>query len=177
MPSCHERPDRVGHVQVDLRAVERAVALVDLVHEPALVERLLQRRLRAVPHLLGADPLLGAGGELQPRLEPEPLVDREAELEGADDLFLDLLLGAEDVGVVLRDVADPEQAVQRAGRLVAVHEALLGVADRQVAVGAALAVVELRVRRAVHGLQALLVALDVREVHVLAVHVPVAGAS
>src|ERR1700759_1740252 len=42
-------------------------------------------------------------------------------------------------------------------------------------VGAALALVDLRVRRAVHGLEAHLHALDVREVHVVAVHVPVAG--
>ena len=69
---------------------------------------------------------------------PNRLVDREPELEAADDLFLDLVLGAEDVRVVLRDVPHAQQAVQRAGRLVAVHEALLGVADRQVAVGAPL---------------------------------------
>ena len=41
--------DRVGHVQVDLRPVEGAVALVDLVLEPAVVERLLQRAPRRGP--------------------------------------------------------------------------------------------------------------------------------
>ena len=167
--------DRVGHVQVDLRAVEGAVALVEVVLDAALVERALQRRLGAVPHLLGADPLRGPGGELQPRLEAERVVDRVAEVQAAVDLLRDLLLGAEDVGVVLGDVADAQQPVQRAARLVAVHEALLGVADRQVAVGAALVVEELDVRRAVHRLQAHRAALHLREVHVLPVHVPVAG--
>ena len=61
------------------------------------------------------------------------------------DLVLDLLRSAEDVGVVLRDVADAQQAVQRAARLVAVHEPRLGVADRQVAVGAPLVREELHV--------------------------------
>ena len=88
---------------------------------------------------------------------------------------LDLLLGAEDVRVVLDEVADAQQAVQRAARLVAVHEAGLGVADRQVAVGVALVVVERAVRRAVHGLEAHRLVLGLRDVHVLAVLVPVAG--
>ena len=175
MPELPRAADRVGHVEVDLRAVERAVALVELVRQVVVVQRALQRGLGAVPHVLGADPLLGPRRELQARLEAELLVDREAEVEAADDLFLDLVLGGEDVRVVLGDVADAQQAVQRAGRLVAVHEALLGVADRQVAVGAPLRRVELRVRRAVHGLQAHRLALDVREVHVVAVHVPVPG--
>ena len=133
-----------------------------------------ERRLGAVPHLVVADPLLGPGRELEPRLEAEQVVDEEAEVEAADHLLLDLLLGAEDVGVVLGDVPHPQQAVQRAARLVAVHEARLGVADRQVAVGAQLGLVDLHVRRAVHGLQAHGPLLDLREVHVVAELVPVA---
>ena len=60
------------------------------------------------------------------------------------DLLLDLLLGAEHVRVVLGDVAHPQQPVQGAARLVAMDETLLGVADRQVAVGAQLALVDLQ---------------------------------
>ena len=161
--------DRVGHVEVDLRAVERAVALVQLVLEPAALERALERVLGLVPHLLRAHALLGARGQLEPRLEAELVVDEEAEVEAAQHLLLDLLLGAEHVGVVLGDVAHPQQAMERAAGLVAVHEALLGVADREVAVGARLALVDLHVGRAVHRLQAHGLALHVREVHVVAV--------
>src|SRR3954451_5437711 len=63
---------------------------------------------------------------------------------------------------------------RRASRLWALREAGLGVADRQVAVRAALVLVYLHVRRAVHGLEAHRPALDVREVHVVAVHRPMA---
>ena len=38
-PELPGAPDRVGHVQVDLRPVEGAVALVDVVLEPAPLER------------------------------------------------------------------------------------------------------------------------------------------
>src|SRR5215210_4941524 len=70
--------DRVGHVQVDLRAVERSVAGVDLELEALRAQRALERRLGAVPHLVGADPVVGPGGELQPRLEAERAVEEEA---------------------------------------------------------------------------------------------------
>ena len=99
---------------------------------------------------------------------------KKPKLQAAHDLLLELLLGAEHVRVVLGDVAHAQQAVQRAAGLVAVDEALLGVADRQVAVGAQVGLVDLHVGRAVHGLEAHGPVLDVGEVHVVAVHVPVA---
>ena len=166
-------PDRVRHVQVDLRPVEGAVARVELVGQPAPLQRGGERGLGLVPHLVRADAVVRPGRELQPRLEAEEVVDVEAEVQAADDLVLDLLGQAEDVGVVLRDVPDAQQAVEGAARLVAVHEPRLGVADRQVAVGAPLVREELHVRRAVHGLEAHGPVLDVREVHVVAVLVPV----
>ena len=61
-------------------------------------------------------------------------------------LLLDLLLGAEDVGVVLGEVPHAQQPVQHAAGLVAVQQTGLGVAHRQVAVGVPVVVVELDVR-------------------------------
>ncbi len=49
-------------------------------------------------------------------------------------LCLDLVLGAEDMRVVLREAAHAHDAVQRARRLVAVARSELGHAQRQVAV-------------------------------------------
>ena len=47
----------------------------------------------------------------------------------------ELVLGAEDVRVVLREGAHAHQPVQRAGRLVAMHGAEFGKPQRQIAVG------------------------------------------
>jgi hypothetical protein len=121
-PQLPGAADRVGHVEVDLRPVEGSVAGVVLELEALVDERALEGRLRPVPHLVAADALLGARGQLEPRLEAEDVVDREAEVEAALDLLRDLLLGAEDVGVVLGYVADPQEPVERAARLVAVNE-------------------------------------------------------
>ncbi len=63
---------------------------------------------------------------------------------------LDLVLGAVDVGVVLGEGADPEQAVEHALALVAGDPAELGQAQRQVAVGVALGAVDQAGAGAVH---------------------------
>ena len=99
------------------------------------LERLRQRGLGAVPQRVVADPLLRPRRELEAGLEAEQPVDREAEVEARRDLVLDLLLGAEDVRVVLREAAHAQQAVQRARGLLAVQQAGLVEAHRQVAVG------------------------------------------
>ena len=126
------------HVQVDLRAVERAVAFVERVLETAPLERRAQRALGEVPLLVGPEPVLGAGRQLEARLELEEVVDELRIVEAAEDLVLDLLAGAEDVRVVLGDVPDPGEPVQGAGALVAVQRRRLGVAQRQLAVAAQL---------------------------------------
>ena len=92
------------------------------------------------------------------------------------DLVLELLGGAEDVGVVLGEVAHPEEAVQHAAHLVAVHLAELGPAQRQLAVAAPPALVNEQAAGAVHGLDGVRRPVDLGEVHVLAVVVPVARA-
>ena len=141
-------------MHVDLRAVEGPVPRAELVLQPLRVQCLSERLLRVVPHLIRADALLRARRELQAQLEVEQRVEVAAEVQAAQHLLLDLLLGAEDVRVVLREVRTRSKPVQHAGGLVAVHQARLGVAHRQVAVGVALGVVQLHVPGAVHRLHA-----------------------
>ena len=141
-------------MHVDLRPVERAVAGVELVVEArGRRARLSSARLGVIPQRVVADPLLGARRELEPHLEAEHPVDLEAELQAAGDLVVDLLLGAEDVRVVLCELAHAQEAVQRARGLVAVQQAGLVVADRQVAVGVVVHRVEHAVAGAVHRLE------------------------
>ena len=78
--------------------------------------------------------------------------------------------------VVLRDVLDPQQAVQRAARLVAVQRRGLGEAHWQVTVAPQLAAEEEHVPRAVHRLERhpLLALVLLDEEHVVGVVVVVA---
>ena len=56
---CHVPPERVLDVDVDLRAVEGAVARVQLVGEPVGAQRLVERVLRRVPLLAPCRALSG----------------------------------------------------------------------------------------------------------------------
>ena len=76
---------------------------------------------------------LGARAQLEPQRQVEQAVDVEGEVQAGGDLLGDLVLAAEDVGVVLAEVPDAHQAVQRAARLAAVQQAGLGAAEGQVA--------------------------------------------
>ena len=89
--------------------------------------------LGAVPDRIAADALRRPVGEFDLDIvEAEVAVHREQQLADRDRLAGDLILGAEDVRVVLGEAAHPHDAVQGPGRLVAVTAAKLGEAQRQV---------------------------------------------
>ena len=110
-------------MHVDLRPVEGAVARVQLVLQAELVQRVGQLGLGAVPHLVVADALLRARRQLQADPQVEQLIGLEGHPQTRRDLLLHLLLGAEDVRVVLGEVAHAQQPVQHARGLVAVQQA------------------------------------------------------
>src|SRR5690348_14286011 len=113
-------------MEIDLRPVERAVALVQLVLETAALESRLQSGLGEVPFLVGAELVVRTSRELELVLEPEQLVEVGREVETAEDLVFDLLAGAEEVRVVLGHVPHPGQTVQGSRELVAVERPGLG---------------------------------------------------
>ena len=85
--------------------------------------------------------------------EAEIAIDRAEQFAEADRLGLDHVLAAEDVGIVLREVAHAHDAVQRARRLEAMARSHLGHAQRQLAIAAEALVEDLHVAGAVHRLQ------------------------
>ena len=85
-----------------------------------------------------------------------------------DRLGIDLVLGAEDVRVVLGEGTHAHQPVQRARRLVAMARAELGHAQRQVAVRLDALPEDLDVTRAVHRLDREDPVLGFRDEHVRA---------
>ena len=146
------------------------------------LEHVAQHALGVIPHRVGADALLRPGRELDQDVagEAEIRIDREDQVVDLQALGGELILGAEDMRVVLGEAAHAQQAVQRAGGLVAMHHAEFGQADRQVAIAFEPVLEDLHMAGAVHRLDrepALvfgLVAGRLRGEHVLAVPAPVA---
>ena len=80
------------------------------------------------------------------------------------------------MGIVLGEAAHAHQAVQHAGALVAIDGAPLGQTHRQVAVAAQVTLVDQDVERAVHGLDVVVLLVDLhRRIHVLFVEAEVAA--
>ena len=79
--------------------------------------------------------VLGHGGQLDLVGQAEQRVNLVEQAGDADDLILDLVLGQQDVRVVLGEAADTEHAVERAGELMTVDQAQLTVPQGQVSVG------------------------------------------
>lgn len=123
--------EAVLQMEVDLRTVERAVALVDDIGLAELVERGDETVGRDRPLLIRADVILRHSGQLHVVLEAKERVHVVNELGDALDLVLDLIGCHEDVRIVLREAADAEQTVQRAGQLMTVHDAELATLQRQ----------------------------------------------
>ena len=168
--------EAVFQMEVDLRAVERTVALVDDIGLAKLVERGDEAVCRNLPLLVRADVILRHGGQLHVVLEAEERVHIVDELGHALDLVLDLIGRHEDVRIVLREAADAEQAVQGAGQLMAVHDAELADTQRQVTVGVRLGLIDQHTARAVHRLERERHIVDDGRIHIIFIVIPVAAA-
>ena len=167
--------ERVLDEDVDLRRVERAAALVERVGHAVLVESLAQPALGSLPELVRPEALLRSGGQLRARLEAERGVLLAHQRQGEAQLVVDLVVPAEDVGVVLRQLAHPEHPGQDAGALLAEQDRVVGEADRQLAVRVRARLVDQDLLRAVHRLQAGHVVVVVEHEHVVLVVAPVAA--
>ena len=165
--------EHVLDVHVDLGAVEGAGAGVHVVGEAVRLQRLVQRVLGRVPLLGCAQALLGAGGQLERGLQREDLVPLAHQLEQRRELVLELIGTAVDVGVVLGELADPDQSGQGPRPLVAVAAPHLAEPERQVAVRAQGATVHVGGGRAVHRLEREQLPLDLHLEHVVLVVLPV----
>ena len=180
--SCQRAADGVADVDVDLRAVERTAALVDLVREPLGLQRRLAGASVAVPRprrCRRTSPGAGRQVGLEVRRSRRPAAPTSTNCEQRLRISPAAWSGrAEDVAVVLREAADPHEAVERAGPLVAVHGAELEQPQRQLAVRALPTLVDQEVHRAVHRLRVVLAVVHLhRRVHAVGVEVEVAGLS
>ena len=104
---------------------------------PAALRRPPQRTFVDIPDFVRTHPLGRPVGELDAHvLEAEIAVNAQDQLGDPHRLLGDLLGGAKNVGIVLREGAHPHEPVQRPGGLIAVHLAEFGEAQRQLAVAA-----------------------------------------
>ena len=164
--------DGVTQVEVDLRAVKRAVSLVDDIVQATIVQCLLQAICRHLPHLIRTHRVLGARRELCLVRQSERAVDLVEEVNRVLDLTLDLIGGHKEMRIILREVADTEKPVQSTRKFMTMDEAQLGKTQRQIAVAVQLRTIDEHAAGAVHRLDCIVLFVDLRGIHILAIVEP-----
>ena len=136
---------------------------------------MVSRRSRSAPDLVGAGPQFRPVGEAHPHVgEAQIGIDRDQQLEEIGTLRLDLLFGAEDMGVVLGEGPHPHDAVDGPRRLVAVAGAELRQAQRQIAIALQSLIEDQDMAGAVHRLQRQHIVLRLHHEDAVAEFVPMA---
>ena len=158
MPHCQVRPIASVRWNSSLgrRRRPRPAAPPNSKRAPRPASCTASRRslLGPVPHRSSPARVVGAQRQLDRIIgEAEIAIDRVEQVAERPRLGDDLVLAAEDVGVVLGELAHAHDAVQRAVRLVAVAAAEFGEPQRQVAIGFDALAEDQDMRRAVHRLQ------------------------
>ena len=153
-------PDGVAGLDGDLRAVERAAALVEDELEVLGGRGPAERLGGLVPLLHRADRLRRwPGGQLEVEVRQAVVGEQvQHEVQQRDELALHVLLRGEDVGVVLGHAPHPGEAVHHAGLLVAVDAAELEHPQGQLPVAALARPEDEDVERAVHRLEVVVLA-------------------
>ena len=168
-------PQAVTERELQLGSVERALSGLVAPGEAGAARRVGEQRLGPVPDGVVAEAVRWTAreGDLEV-LEAERRVQRPQAPDEAKELVRDLFLAAEDVPVVLGELAQAEQTVEGSRGLVAVDEAELGDAERKLAPQRTQAANQLHVPGTADRLQRPGLALD--DQHPLAEDAPVAAA-
>ena len=126
--------ERIGQMEVELRSVECAVALVDDKVLAHLGDRRFESLGREIPVFLVAHVILGHGRDFDLIGQTEHGIDLIKQADNALYLVLHLIPCHEDMRVILSEAAHAEQTMERTGQLVAVNQSELAHSQGQVAV-------------------------------------------
>lgn len=145
--------EAVQYSDIDLRAVESTISLVEFPADPPgaseLIQGFLQARLGTIPRLDFAHVLLWAGRELELESEAKQAVEITHKVEQVGHFGLDLVLAADlvdqyilksklqvvivltYVGIILLEPSHSGQATQGTACLISVQHAKISVSKRQ----------------------------------------------
>ena len=169
--------DGVAQHEFELGAVKRAFARVQRIVQPRRLDRFGQCCFGTVPYGVLAGAGFGPVGKLDDDFfEAAILVNAEQQFTECFGLRRDLVLGAEDMCIVLRKRPHPHQPVQCARWLIPMARPEFGHAQRQLAIAGHALAEYLDVAGAVHRLQREdAVVFRLGREHVVAEFFPVTG--
>ena len=166
---------RILQVEVDLRAVKGAVALVDAIRQVQLFQCLYKTLGCLLPIRVAAHAVLRSGGKLNRIAESELMVHLVDQVDNAHDLVRDLVAAHKDMRIVLGEAPYPKKAVQRTAHLMPVYQSKLADPHRQFAVAVRSVLIDHHAAGTVHRLDAVRVLVNHGCVHVVLIVIPVSA--
>jgi hypothetical protein len=161
--------ESIEYLDVDLRSVESTITWVLLPGLSEFVQRLSKGCLGLIPHRVITELVSWSCGKIEFELETENTIDVFKEVEDTKDFSHDLVRHAEDVGIILLEPADTSETRKSASDLISVEDTEVTVPDGQLFVGADSVIEHEAMARAVHGLHAKALRLNLEEVDVILV--------
>ena len=145
--------ERAQHLDVNLGAVEGTITMVVGPWLAKVVKSSLEGFFGLVPLFLSSETVLWARRKLQLVLEAKETVDVLKEVKRLLNLAGELLLGAENVSIVLLEATNSDQTIEGARDLVSVEHTKVGVPERQVTIAVNVVCKHGAVSGTIHGLK------------------------
>ena len=162
-------------MEIQLRAVESAVPFVNLVGNAGLFDGFAESVGGNFPQFIAAHGVFRTGGQFHMVFQAEYAVHLLVHGHALDDFFLHLVLGHENVGIVLGEAAYTEEAVESAAQFMTMNQAEFTDPHGQIPVGTLLGLEIKDSAGAVHRFNCIVFIVDLGEVHIFLVMIPVAG--
>ena len=115
----------IPQVEVNLRTIERAVALVYNIIKAHVLQRLPQAVCSHLPILVRTHGILGPGGQLHKILKAKLCIHFINQFCYALNLILNLVVPHKDMGIILGKTAHAHQTVELSAFLMAVNQSQL----------------------------------------------------
>ena len=167
--------DGILQVEVNFGTIESAISRIDLVGHAALIERLFQCSRRHFPDFVRSHRILRFGGQFRVVGQAESRINNIEQVHDSHNFLFDLRRQHEDVGIILREAPHPHQTMQCARQFMPVDQPQFRRPDREFTVAMVPGFVHQHAARAVHRLDRVIRLIDLGEIHVFLVMVPMAG--
>ena len=162
-------------MEVNLRAVECAVALIDNIVKAKVLEGASKSICCDFPILITSHGILRTGGKLYMIFKSEKVVNFINEFCNAFNLLANLLLGHKDMGIILSKAAYTHQAMKLTGFFMAVNKAQFADTKRQILIGMRLGLINEHSARTVHRFYSEICIINDCCIHIVFIVVPMTG--
>ena len=167
--------DGVGQMEVNLRTIESTVTFVDYVIKTTILQRISQTLGCQLPGSVIAHGIFRTGRQFCMIFQTEGCINLVKQTDYILNLATNLAGHHKDMRIILSKATYTEQSVQSTAELMTVYKTKFTGTDRQFLIGMRMQLVNQHTTRTVHRFNSIILLINLGEVHVFFVMIPVTG--